>query len=221
MSARSCKIVSFLLPILALALADQLCSVTARAAQRFDITCGKFFADADPPAAVRTKLAERRDVAAQACIDARGNLTRYSPITIVVQLSSGVCMFKQFDFPTAIPDLSGPPVRTINIGTFMTPPLPVCPRQDDPRFYPASGVSEGVFWRFLSWRTPSRRLGRGSMLRLLCREIRCPRHSNDKFRKCVATFCSETRLPDRAIRFVVLVWRKVAPTMHLIYPSTG
>ena len=107
-------------------------------------TCTMFFSDANPSASVRTMLAQKGDTAAEVCLDARGNVTKYSPVTNVVRGPTGACWFSIIEFPPGA-DPAVRPVFIYSEETFMTPPLEVCPRQDDARFYRANGVSERVF----------------------------------------------------------------------------
>jgi hypothetical protein len=115
-------------------------------------TCRMFFSDANPPASVRTMLAQKGHSAAEVCLDARGNVTRYSPVTNVVHGGTGVCWYSVIIFPPGA-DPSVRPVFVFSTQTFMTAPLQVCPRQDDPRFYRADGVSERVFLALLELAT--------------------------------------------------------------------
>ena len=75
-----------------------------------------------------------------------------NPVTEVVHGRTGVCWYGVIEFPPGS-DPSIRPVRVFSTETFMTAPLQVCPKQDDPRFYRANGVSERVFLALLELAT--------------------------------------------------------------------
>lgn len=69
-------------------------------------------------------------------------------VTEVVHGPTGVCWYSVVKFPPGA-DPSVRPVLVFSTETFMTAPLQVCPKQDDPQFYRADGVSERVFLALL------------------------------------------------------------------------
>jgi hypothetical protein len=73
-------------------------------------------------------------------------------VTEVVHGPTGVCWYSVVKFPPGA-DPSIRPVPVFSTETFMTAPLQVCPKQDDPRFYRADGVSERVFLALLELAT--------------------------------------------------------------------